>query len=202
MKECLILGKPNSGKTLLLLNFAEYLGYRQLELTIHEADQTQHRRTYGIAEARLTLVSPAPHHTRVLQAVHLRFAKGKSRCDLALTDTTGLSEGIHEQLAVRRSMSRTLHRLRQAELVLHVIDGSRVAVPGAPEAMGELDHQLARFATGRVGYAMIVNKMDLPGAAAGLSYVRSCFPHHLVIPVSALRKRGFREVKTFVAGFF
>lgn len=202
MKECLILGKPNCGKTLLLLNFAEYLGYGQLELTVREADQTQHRRTYGLAEARMTLVSPLPHHTRTLQTVHLRFAKGKSRCEVALTDTTGLGEGIHEQPAVRRGMSQTLQRLRQAELVFHVIDASRVAVPGAPEAMGELDQQLAKFATGRIGYAILVNKMDLPGATAGLNHVRSCFPQHLVIPVSALRKRGFREVKTFVAGFY
>jgi len=202
MKECLILGKPNCGKTLFLLNFAEYLGYRQLEIARRETDHTQHSQTYELSEARLSLVSPMPHHTRALQVVHVRFPKGKSRCDVALTDTTGLCEGIHHELAVRRSMAQTMQRLRQTQLVLHIIDGSRVGAVGSVEAMGELDHQLARFATGRVGYGIIVNKMDLPGATAGLGYVKSCFPYHVVIPVSALRKRGFREVKAFVGRHF
>lgn len=202
MKECLILGKPNSGKTLFLLNFAEYLGYRELEMIVEEPGGNRHRKSYDLAGARMTLVSPTPHHTRALQVVQLKVPKGKSRCDVALTDTTGLCEGIHESATIRRSMVQTLRRLRETQVVLHLIDGSRVGTVGAPEAMGDLDHQLARFATGRLGYAIIVNKMDLPGAGAGLASVRSTFPYHVIIPMSALRKQGFREVKAFVGRFF
>jgi tRNA U34 5-carboxymethylaminomethyl modifying GTPase MnmE/TrmE len=202
MKECLILGKPNCGKTLFLLNFAEHLGYRELQLAIEYPDGSTQWRSLALADARMTLVSPSPHHTRCLQAAVVRVPHGKARCEVRLTDSTGLGEGVHGDAGVRRAMVQTLKRLRAADVVLHLIDASRVTATGSVEAMGDLDHQLARYATGRGGYAVLATKMDLAEAQAGLAYIRSTFPYHVVIPVSALRKQGFKEVRAFVARFF
>ena len=50
----------------------------------------------------------------------------------------------------------------------------------------------------RTGYVMLANKIDIPGSETGLNKLREEFPANLILPISALYKRGFKEVKDFV----
>jgi len=61
-----------------------------------------------------------------------------------------------------------------------------------------VDYQVALFAQMRGGYVILANKMDLPQAEKGLERLRLELPGHRILPISALNKRGFREVKDFV----
>lgn len=198
MKECLIVGKTHAGKTLFALNFAHYLGLSNLEITLKYPSGVVTTKTYSLTAARRELVGPAPHTTRALQSIvlDLPVGKGKKRC--VFTDTSGLVDYIHTDVEVRRVIAQTLGAIREADLILHVVDTAAVGASDAPSALGEVDYQVAQFAQMRGGYAILANKMDLPGAPAGLGKLRQELPGHTIIPISALEKRGFREVKAFV----
>ena len=45
---------------------------------------------------------------------------------------------------------------------------------------------------------ILANKIDLPDAEAGVEKLRREFAGHVIIPISALHRQGFREVKRFV----
>jgi 50S ribosomal subunit-associated GTPase HflX len=196
----LIVGKPNVGKTLFFLNFAEYLGLDSIKVTIVDPDKTENTVTYSPDRARELFVGATAHTTQRLQSVVVSLPVGKGSRRLLLVDTSGLVEGIHESAAVRRAMAQTLRSFRDAELVLHMVDASNVGREDAVEAMGELDLQLARYGPLRVPYLLLVNKMDLPWARTGLRLIKQKFePYNIrIIPVSALEKQGFREVREFL----
>lgn len=198
MKQCLIIGKANAGKTLFLINFAEYLGARSLRLSVERSDGSASEASFSLTDARKTLVDAVPHKTLGLQTLTLSVPGGKTVRRLQLSDSAGLTEDIHEASDVRRAMAQTLRYLRHAGMVLHVVDASQVGQEGAVEAMGEVDLQIARYAPERGPYAIVANKMDLPLAKQGLQTILQTFRGKLVLPVSALEKRGFREVRTFV----
>ena len=83
--ELLIVGKPNVGKTLLMINFAAYLGLRELHLEVSEGDGVRRSQRLTTDRARRDLVSlyaPRRHNDGVLIARHvprLRFGRGINR---------------------------------------------------------------------------------------------------------------------------
>ena len=198
MKQCLIIGKANAGKTLLLINLAEFLGARSLRLSLERSDGSLSEGAFSLSEARKSLVDAAPHKTLGLQTLTLSLPSGKTVRRVQLTDSPGLSEDIHEAAEVRRSMAQTLRHLRLAGMVLHVMDAAQVGEAGSVEAMGEVDLQIAAYAPHRGPYAVLANKMDLPLAKPGLQAIQRACRGHLIIPVSALEKKGLREVRSFV----
>lgn len=186
------------GKTVFTLHFAAYLGARQLAMAFAEGDGRLDRRTLAVEDAVRELVGTAPHLTRRLQTVQLSVSGGKSVRRLELVDTSGLGDGIHPSSEVRRAMAQTLSTVRDARVILHLIDAARAGAAGTVAALGEVDYQVAQFAQIRGGYAILANKMDLPRAEEGLRAIRREFPGHTVLPISALHRHGFREVRRFV----
>ena len=198
MKRCIVVGKPNAGKTLFVLNFAAYLRARSVTILFEDPAGARISKTYEIGAAVKDLVGPKPHTTRRLQSIVLELQVGKGRKPVELVDTTGFSEGIHADGEIRKAMAQTLAALRRAGIILHIIDAASIGKAGAPEALGEADYQVARFAQSRGGYCILANKMDLLEAKEGLAKLSREFPDSLIIPISALRSEGFREVKRFV----
>ncbi|HHY93360.1 MAG TPA: GTP-binding protein HSR1 [Firmicutes bacterium] len=198
MRECLIVGKTHAGKTLFTVNFAHFLGLNTLSVTFRHPNGLVTTKTYSIAAARRELVGSVPHMTRALQSISLDLPVGKGVKRCLFTDTSGLIDHIHADGEIRRAIAQTLGAIREADLILHLVDTAAVGAKDTPTALGEVDYQVAQFAQMRGGYAILANKMDLPGAAAGLAKLRLELPGHHILPVSALYKRGFREVKEFV----
>ncbi len=195
MKDCVIIGKPNVGKTLFLVNFAEYIGACDLQFAQAASDEA---RRYEFGRARAELVGVSPHMTRDVRPATLKIRVGKGMREFYMTDSTGLCEGIHADPSVRAGMAASLRRLRAADIILHMVDASKASAPQALEAAGEVDLEIARFSCWKWGYALLANKMDLPEAERGLQRIKSMFPSSLIIPVSALTGRGFRQVKGFI----
>ncbi|MDI9568152.1 MAG: GTPase [bacterium] len=199
MKECLVIGRANVGKTLFVLNFAEFLGRNEIDLVIRFPNGFSTAKRYTIDRARRELTGLGPHKTRCLQSVQLDIPYGKGRKRVQLTDTTGLIDTIHQDVEVRRAIAQTLNAIRQVDLLLHLIDPRGIDRAGARAALGEVDYQVAQFAQLRGRYCILANKMDLPGAREGLQRLMRELPGQYIIPISALYKRGFKEVKTFVS---
>ncbi|NLN17446.1 MAG: GTP-binding protein HSR1 [Firmicutes bacterium] len=197
MKRCIIIGKPNAGKTLFTLNFAAYLGTTPLHVAFRQ-DNTTNWKTYRLDEAVQQLTSSKPHHTLGLQELIVTLPARKGAKRIQLIDTCGLVEGIPAEQDIRRAMAATLAAVRDAHLILHIIDASRVKAAGTVEALGEVDYQVAQFGQLRDGYLILANKIDLPEAKEGLDIIAREFAAHQVIPISALYQQGFKAVKQFV----
>lgn len=197
VKECLIVGKPNVGKTLFLLNFSQFLGLKVGDITRENPDGSLETRAYRLEQARDTLVGEEPHTTRGLLALTVSLTRGKARLKVTLVDSTGLTDSIHSAEDIRRAMVQTLRRLRKADLVLHLVDAAEVGL--SPLALGEVDYQIARYASQRCPYLILANKMDLPAAASGYRVIKEAFSGYNVLKISALEKTGFREVKAFLS---
>src|SRR5690606_12334408 len=112
MKRCIIIGKTNVGKTLFAIQFAAFLGLRELTVTSKSPDGETERRTYSIDEAVRELVSEGAHRTRSLQSITVELPVGKGVKRFELLDTSGLIEGIPSDVNIRRAMAQTLAAVR------------------------------------------------------------------------------------------
>lgn len=191
MTRCLVLGKPNVGKTLFSLRFAFFLGAEAVRLA--RAGEEAH--WTSVEAAVRELVSDRPHQTLDLQRLSLEIRGRKGTRRLELVDTGGLTDEIPPAPEVRQVQVETLGLLLKGGLLLHMVDASAVGRPGLPEAPGEVDLQLYHLGRARGGYLLLANKMDREGAADGLREARRRFPGVPLIPISARTGLGFKEVK-------
>lgn len=202
MKQCVIIGRPNVGKTLFAIRFAEHLGLAVARISFAEAGGRRWQRQYSVGGALSDLTSDTPHQTRQLQSFTLRLPAGKGSKQFELVDTSGLVDGIHSDEAIRLAMAQTLGAVREAKIILHMMDAAAIgSASGASidnDGFSDVDVQVAHFGQPRGGYLMLANKMDLPAASAGLIRLRSRFATCPIAPVSALHRQGFDEVKRFV----
>lgn len=197
MRECLIIGRPNSGKTLFALNFAGYLGINHIDLTCRTYDGLMTCRHFTLEEAKRELCGNTLHKTQSLQSMLLTMKAGKATANFKLTDTCGVSERIHPDVRIRKGMAQTLRLLRSVDLILHVIDLSLVNKDFASQA--SIDYEFYNYGMIGKAYLVLGNKYDLSAAKCNLSRLSAAFPHANIVPISALYSQGFREVKACVA---
>ncbi|WP_312201125.1 GTPase [Anaerospora hongkongensis] len=197
MKECVIVGYPNSGKTLFALNFASFLGSKSVDITARSYDGLLTCRHLSIADAKNELCSMALHKTRLLQSMVLKMPIGKATVMFKLTDTCGISEQIHSDQTIRCAMAQTLGLVRCADFILHIIDLSRMRKNEVQDQ--QIDQEIYQYGIARQNYIMLANKTDLPMVKENITRLSAEFPHAQVIPISALYSDGFKEVKAYVA---
>ena len=177
------MGRPNVGKTLLLLNFAAYLGVSEVYRRRDSHDET----AMTVDAARRELVSHVAlkHLDGLTVRVNGKLPGGRN---LTLTDGVGLFEGVHPEVKVRHAMAETLERLFVAEMIVHVMD-SRMA------SVAPMDEQLAALGGTLPGaWLVVANKADLASDAASRN-LRGHFANYPVLTLSAVTRRGFRRLK-------
>lgn len=198
MNECILVGQPNAGKTLFALHFVEFLGMRSLDVTILASDGILGCKHYKVEQAIRELSGLERHKTKELQTMSLQIPVGKSFRQIKLIDSCGLSDGIHPDAVIRKAMAQTLSVMRYAKLVLHMIDVSQYI---RSKHITDIDQQIAQYGHAKGGYALLANKIDLPNAKEGLSFLADVFPGQTIFPISALHKKGFKEVKSLVCRY-
>lgn len=198
MNECILIGQPNAGKTLFALNFVEFLGMRSLDVTFLASDGLLGCKHYSVDQAKRELSGMERHKTREIQTITAPIPVGKSIRHIKLMDSCGLSDGIHPDALIRKAMAQTLAAMRYARVILHMIDASLYA---KLTAVTDIDQQIAHYGYIKGGYTILANKMDLPKAKEGLNFLTDAFPGQTIMPVSALRKKGFKEVKALVCRY-
>ena len=195
MRRIIVVGQPNVGKTLFSLNFAEFLGMHTVTINFESYERGCSSKVITIAAAKSLLVSAAEHQTLDIQSMVLTMPWGKSAKQFELIDTTGLADRIDFEPQIRRAMAQTLHFMRQADVVFHLLDCFKVAQLGFLKGIGEIDYQIAQYGQLKKGYVILANKIDLTQAKDGLAKIHMEFPGNKVIGISALEKKGFKEVK-------
>ncbi|QEK12172.1 GTP-binding protein HSR1 [Crassaminicella thermophila] len=199
MRNCLVIGKPNAGKTLFILNFAEYLGFKNIEIKSIKNDEKVEVKKYSTEEAKRILSSSVPYKTTCLQSIEIEIPILKGRKIIKIIDSSGLIDGIHKDVKIRRAMGQTLGALRESDIILHIIDISKLNYNNVIESIGEVDYQLIKYGAIKEGYAILGNKIDLLERKTPIIQLQKEFSDHYIIPISALLKRGFGEVKSYVS---
>jgi len=198
VRNCLVIGRTNVGKTIFTINFAEFLGLHRMEVYFQLPDGTTRQRKYDVHAARTALSGEGDHKTRSLQSISLELPRGKGVRQFKLSDSTGLADGIHPDLEMREAMAQTLEELRRADCILHMVDASEIAKQGSLRELGELDMQIAELGEGKHGYLCLANKVDLPEGQKGYRMLQKEMKGLNLLPISALHRLGFREVKEHV----
>ncbi|MCT4618745.1 MAG: 50S ribosome-binding GTPase [Marinisporobacter sp.] len=198
MKKCLIVGRPNAGKTLFMINFAEYVGLKHLEIKFLGKDKSLDYQRYTIEEAREILSSDIPYKTNCLQSIEIKIPVLKGKKTLSLMDSSGLIDGIHKNIQIRRAMAQTLGAITESNMILHMIDASQIDEKNIKNSIGEVDYQLAQYGLIKEGYMILANKVDLLERKTPIIQLQKEFPDHYIVPLSAQTREGFGEVRSFV----
>ncbi|QZY56909.1 GTPase [Crassaminicella profunda] len=198
MKKCLIVGRPNAGKTLFMINFAEYVGLKHVEIKFFKRDKEIDHKKYTIEEARELLSSDIPYKTNCLQSTEIKIPVLKGKKIVSLMDSSGLIDGIHKNIQIRRAMAQTLGAITESHMILHMIDASKINDESIKNTIGEVDYQLVEYGRMKEGYMILANKVDLLERKTPIIQLQKEFPDHYIIPISALTKEGFGEVRSFV----
>ncbi|EGO62088.1 GTPase [Acetonema longum] len=201
MKQIILIGRPNSGKTLFAIHFAEYLGVHNIRIVFRAHNGIVTSRRFTPEEAKRELCGPDLHKTKHLQSVTLNMPIGRTNIDFLLNDTCGIAEEIHPDKTIRRGMAQTLNLMRQADYIFHMIDASQPAAchaDGKSNKNTNIDSEIYYYGIVRSAYSILVNKIDIVDDSQCLKQVQSRYPQAAIIPVSALHGTGFREVKACV----
>lgn len=198
MRDLIVVGRPNSGKTMFTLNFASYIGSKSVDITFRSYDDLITCRHFSVEDARRELCSNTLHKTKTLQSLVLKIAIGKTAVNFKLTDTCGIAEKIHNEVAVRRGMAQTLSLMRCADFIFHIVDLSYISKEYM-NGSSTIDHEIYNYGIIRNSYIILANKTDIPFAKDNLTKLSYIFPKATIIPISALLSQGLKEVKSCVA---
>lgn len=197
MRECLIVGRPNVGKTLLSLRLVEQAG-EQTPFLLHELpDGERVQRRWRLPDAHRALVGSAAHTTLGVQTWSLAVSTRGMRT-LILHDSTGLSDDGGVDAMVRSGMARTLERLVMCDAMIHVSEAPESVGRRGPDGVDALIRSFARMRA--IPYLEVLNKADLlprhgpsPSGRRGHTQVRKGS-----VLVSALHGTGLTAIHEFL----
>ncbi len=202
MAECLVTGMSNVGKTCFVINFAEYMGLKELKIHVKQIEGYTSINSYTPGEARNKLISVKANSTREVQAIKLEIPRGKTFKELKIIDSCGLSDGIHPEEEVRLAMARTIRLIRESSYILHMIDITNInSDQNYDEVLKPIDRLILDYASLKQNYAVLLNKIDLSYARKNLKLLMQSFENLPIIPISALYQQGFKEVKKLVLNY-
>lgn len=191
----ILIGRANTGKTLFILNFSEYMGYKNLAIKFKSSvDEIIKNDT--IYNFKNKIVASTPNTTRCLQIASIEIPVLKGKRTVEFTDTTGLSSSIHFDQSVRDGMVQTLSLLKEDGYLLHMLDAPAVSIENS---IDNIDIEIYRYGKRRGNYLVMANKMDLPSFSDGYKIICEEFTDVKIFKISALQKMGFDEVKKHVS---
>lgn len=195
VRSFIIIGRANAGKTLFMLNFADYLGYRDFTIKL-VSDNNQILKSDSSSNFIRALTGDTPNMTKCLQMLDIEIPVLKGKKKARFIDTTGISSNIHFEQEVRNGMIQTLTLLRENYIIFHLIDAKAL---NEEKEIDSIDYEVYRYGKKRGNYILLANKMDLEGASCGYDIICREFPDIRIIKTSALCKTGFEEVRRHVS---
>jgi GTPase len=111
-----------------------------------------------------------------------------------VADIPGLIEGAHRNLGLGHDFLRHITRSRLLAFVLDMA-GSEGRTPIADLESLRREISLYDARLSERPWFVVANKMDLPEAAKNLSDFKKRFPERAIVPISAKRGDGMRELK-------
>jgi GTP-binding protein HflX len=119
-----------------------------------------------------------------------RLVKLPNRREVLFTDTVGFIQKLPTDLVA--AFKATLEEVQQADLLLHVLDATRYNGRDQMEAVHEILEDLEAMDKRKV---LALNKVDqLKPEALSALLSEDWSPYESVVPISALRKEGLKEL--------
>jgi GTP-binding protein len=129
---------------------------------------------------------------------NLGVVKPASGEAFTVADIPGLIEGAHQGAGLGIRFLRHIERTR---LLLHLIDAAAIDPQDPLSAFRTVNRELAMYSAALVDKPQVVvlNKIDLPEAAAGVEAFRAAVAEMAVEKISAATGKGLRELLLLVA---
>ncbi len=199
MSDCLVVGRPNVGKTTFVVNFAEYMGLENLKIHVKQPAGYTSIKNYAIEDARNILISDQPNFTKNIQIVKLEVPAGKIKKTLKLIDSCGLKNGIHSDPEIRKSMAKTLKKITNTNLILHMIDIKNINNNHEDNILSSVDKMIFKYSKIDKSYALLINKIDLIDSVPNtITFIKNKLNFDLIFPVSSVNQKGFQKIKELV----
>ena len=159
LRRTAVIGRPNAGKTAFTISFATYLGFQSLRFVKQTVEGKLWswnclKRQQQPASSRQRPTKPLPFKPWSLSALWAK-ASGNLNC----WTPAALWSGIHPERNIRLAMAQSLQLIKDADLVLHVIDAA--AVGRNQDSFGVLEEELASWGGGQ-GQLSAPGKQDGP----------------------------------------
>mgnify|MGYP002409534442 CR=1 FL=1 len=183
----LITGRTNAGKTLFLLNYAEYMGYKNIKINF-KTDSRENIKEKSISYFRDTIVSSSPYTTKSLQIANINLSNKNN----VFIDSPAISSSISYEQSVRNGMAQTLSLIRENNLILHIIDASCIL---NYKDIDDVDMAMYKLGKKRGNYIVLANKADIKGSIMGVNVLSENLVGVKIIKISALNKTGFNNVR-------
>ena len=196
VKPFIIIGRANTGKTLFILNFSEFMGYDNLTIKF-KSYTDENKKSNSIKDFKKYMVSDLENTTKCLQFANIEIPVFKGRKTAEFIDTTGVSSSIHMDQDVREGMIQTLMLLKEDCIIFHMLDAPSIV---KDEKIDEIDMEIYRYGSKKGSYLVLANKMDLLNEyIKSMKIICQTFSEARIIKISALYKTGFDEVKKYVS---
>lgn len=183
----LIIGRTNVGKTLFMLNFAEYMGYKNIKINF-KTNLSENIKEKSINYFKNTIVSSSPYTTKSLQIAHISLNNNNN----IFIDSAAISSIISYEQVVRDGMAQTLSLIRENNLILHMIDVSCIL---DYKDIDDVDMAMYKLGKKRGNYIVLANKTDIKDSQMGLNVLNDNLVGVKIIKISALNKTGFKDIK-------
>ena len=187
-----VVGAAKVGKTLFCINFAEYLGAKNLNYT----ETGPHGKGRGVIlprTARELMVDPGSRCKGVVRTFAVHLLQRPSR-RVALIDTASLKENAPLPKAERTKLLLTLQAIQQADAVLHLVDLS-CGDPARAEFALAINHRMERYCSQKgIPYLAVGNKRDLLHGSP-FNYRQFFSPNGKMPAVSSATGEGFPKIR-------
>lgn len=193
--ECLLVGRPGSGRSSLLTALLRLWGCRSLPVTTWSAGGSPSRWRVRLPEEerRLHRLRPPGGFLAVeLDASALKLPGRR----WAFVETPGVEEGVPADESLRQGVAEALGRLLATDLLLHVVDGAETGERGEVAAA---DLALWRLGRARPRYVMVVMRVDCEAAGSGLTLLKRLDPGLEPLACSAWTGQGLRRLRRLLA---
>ncbi|HRU82067.1 MAG TPA: AMP-binding protein, partial [Candidatus Methanomethylicus sp.] len=139
------MGKPNVGKTLLVLRLADYMKVKDVDITFVDPGGVRYSKKYPVDIAIRELVGALPHQTKCLQSLSLEFkaGKGKKVAYHFIPEATDQPERAYTYQEIYETVNKLANGLKS----LGVKKGDRISIymPMLPETV------MAMLACAKIG---------------------------------------------------
>ncbi len=189
----LIVGKPNVGKTMFVIQMAKLYKAEHLIFTLIHHNGHKYKKRITIQEGINSLVSNKANHTLNIHEFLIPIKKGKGSVEIILMDSCGILPIIHHLEHIREGMAQTLKQFKQATAIFHILDSSNYVSDNL------IDQELYEFGLQQGNYLILANKIDLDSGSLSIPRIKKDFSKAIVLPISAKTGEGLEEVKHYVS---
>lgn len=193
--ECVLVGRPGSGRSSLLTAMLRSWGCRSVPVTtwLPGGSASRWRARLPDEERKLHRLRPPGGFLAVELPAPPLGLPGRR---WTLLEPPGIEEEVPDDHTIRQGVAEALGRLLATDVILHVVDGADTGERGEVAAA---DLALWRLGRHRPRYLLVVTRMDCGAATAGLELVRQMDPQIVPVACSAWTGQGVRHLRSLLA---